>query len=314
MNLRCWSVSVQLGGSSLSLVLSLAVTLGLRAVVAKQANSPSMTRLSTVQPASPSSTVTQPQQLPMWPEQARGLPNAFARSALFTVANARKGERSYIRNRQVASVNGVAINYKGEELRQDDEDVFLQLLHLARHHEAGNTVRFTAHAMLKSLAWTINSGSYARLVECITRLNATSLGVTVELGASRVNFSGSLIRKFRWKEDGSDQTLRLWEISLEPEIVTLFGPTSYSRLEWEMRLSLPPLAKWLHSFYITHAQPVPYSVAKLHELTGSEVKELRQFRYRLKQALALLVQHGFLTAFAITNDLVSVERNRRLAC
>jgi len=272
-----------------------------------------MNRPTTVSPGQLSPTVTQPQQLPMWPEQARGLPNAFARSALFTVANARKGERSYIRNKQVASVNGIVINYKGEELRQDDEDVFLQLLHLARHHEAGDTVRFTAHAMLKSLGWTVNSGSYARLVECITRLNATSLGVTVELGNSRVNFSGSLIRKFRWKEEASDQTLRLWEISLEPEIVSLFGPTAYSRLEWEMRLSLPPLAKWLHSFYITHAHPVPYSVAKLHELTGSEVKELRQFRYRLKQAMTLLCTQGFLSAFSITNDLVSVERNRRIA-
>ncbi|MDP3230736.1 MAG: hypothetical protein Q8N13_22570 [Acidovorax sp.] len=32
-------------------------------------------------------------QLPIWPQDLRGLPKAFARSALFTAANMRKGKR-----------------------------------------------------------------------------------------------------------------------------------------------------------------------------------------------------------------------------
>lgn len=42
-----------------------------------------------------SATVTDSSQLqlPIWPQDLRGLPNAFAMSALFTVANMGKGER-----------------------------------------------------------------------------------------------------------------------------------------------------------------------------------------------------------------------------
>ncbi len=253
-------------------------------------------------------------QLPMWPEEMRGLPNAFARSALFTVANTRKGARENFKRKQIASVNGITISYTGEELRQDDEDVFLQILHISRFYELGTFVQFTAYSMLKELGWTTNSASYKRLIDCLDRLKATSITVTLDLpsGVQR-GYAGSLIRAFRWKQEAEDAPLRQWQILLEKEIVSLFGPTDYSRLEWRTRLQLPPLAKWLHSFYYTHREPVPYSVAKLKTLTGSEIKQLYQFRYKLKQALELLVEKQFFTTAHIDSrsDLVFVERNLR---
>ena len=88
----------------------------------------------------PSPTVTQ-LQLPLWPNDLRGIPNAFARSALFNVANARKGERSNVKRLEIAALRGISITYTGEELRQDDEDVFLQLLHIARDTELGQPDR-----------------------------------------------------------------------------------------------------------------------------------------------------------------------------
>lgn len=253
-------------------------------------------------------SVAEPQ-LPLWPEDLRGLPNAFARSALFTVANTRKGARKNLKRHPVAAVRGIAITYTGEELRQDDEDVFLQLLHIAREHPLGTEVQFTAHAMLVRLRWTINTASYTRLAECIERLKATALTVTVELGEMRETFSGSLVRKFRMRERRDRTGTSHWHVTLEREIAVLFGNVHYSRLDWELRLQLPPLAKWLHGFYSTHAEPWPYSVTSLHEYTGSETKQLKQFRYKLKDALGLLVEKGFLTEASITDaDLVMVER------
>lgn len=269
-----------------------------------------------IQAPAHSSTVTLPHQLPIWPEDMRGLPNDIARSALFNVANARKGARGNFKRRSIAALHGIAITYTGEELRQDDEDVFLQILHMARHYEVGQAVRFTAYAMLTELGWVKNSASYRRLVECLDRLKATALSVTVELPNShRRGFSGSLIRAFRWREEGTGAPMRQWEILLEKEIVALFGPTSYTRLEWRMRLKLNPMAKWLHSFYHTHRDPVPYSVARLHELTGSEIKELRQFRYKLKQSLETLVRVGFFVSARVDqrSDLVYVERSTQRA-
>ncbi|MFC7462305.1 plasmid replication initiator TrfA [Hydrogenophaga defluvii] len=263
-----------------------------------------------------SSTVTVSQeQLPIWPNDLRGLPNAFARSALFNVANARKGARTNLKRHKVAALQGTSIDYTGEELRQDDEDCFLQILHLARMQEIGSEVRFTAYAMITELGWTRNSGSYQRLVDCLNRLNATAVAVTVtrEGGAVVENYTGSLIRSFRWREANGDAPLREWTVLLEREIIALFGPQSYTRLDWKMRMRLAPMEKWLHSFYHTHRHPLKISVATLHRLSGSEIpeKEMRKFRYKLKKALATLVEQGFFIKAYIdpAADLVVVQRN-----
>lgn len=266
-----------------------------------------------------SATVTDSSQLqlPIWPQDLRGLPNAFARSALFTVANMRKGERKNMKRHLIATLKGIQIEYTGEELRQDDEDVFLQILHIARNQELGTAVRFTAYSMICELGWTRNSTSYRRLVDCLDRMKASSVAVTVASAAGvRENYTGSLIRSFRWKEDGGTGTpMREWEILLEREIISLFNPHSYSRLDWKMRLKLPALEKWLHSFYHTHAQPFPYKVETLHTLTGSEIplKDIRKFRYKLKKALENLVEKGFFDSAFIDprTDLVMVDRNRQ---
>jgi len=132
--------------------------------------------------ATHSSTVTVSQeQLPIWPKEVRGIPNAFARSALFNVSSSRKGSRSNLKRRLLASVRGISITYTGEELRQDDCDCFLQILHIARVHELGTFVQFTAYSMLTELGWTKNSASYKRLVDCLDRLKASAVAVTIEL-------------------------------------------------------------------------------------------------------------------------------------
>ena len=263
-----------------------------------------------------SSTVTvSPEQLPIWPNDLRGLPNAFARSALFNVSNTRKGARVNLKRHKVAALQGISIDYTGEELRQEDEDCLLQVLHLARMQEIQSEVRFTAYAMITELGWTRNSGSYQRLVDCLNRLNATSLALTVtrEGGAVVENYTGSLIRSFRWRETNGDMPLREWTVKLEREIISLFGPESYTRLDWKMRMRLSPMEKWLHSFYHTHRQPMKIAVSTLHRLSGSGIpeKEMRKFRYKLKKALASLVEHGFFIKAHIdpATDLVVVQRN-----
>lgn len=266
--------------------------------------------------ATHSSTVTVPHQLPIWPEQSRGIPNALARSALFTVANVRKGARDSLKRYTVASLAGIEITYTGEELRQDDEDALMQILHICRMQDLGTEVRFTAYSMLSELGWTKNSGSYKRLIDCLDRLKASSLSVTVDLpgGAGRVNYTGSLIRSFRWREASNDSPLREWTVLLEKEIIALFEPSSYSRVDWKIRLTLPPMAKWLHSFFHTHQTPFPIKVETLHRLTGSKIAEMRKFRYKLKLALEDLVDRGFLVSAKIDprTDLVIVERRRAI--
>lgn len=245
-------------------------------------------------------------QLPIWPEQRRGVPNDLVRGALFTVGNVRI-KRNFLKNSLIATLSGLEIRYTGEELRQDDQDVFLQIVHLARLVPLGAPVTFTAHAMLQSLKWHPNVRSYTRLRDTITRLKATGL----EVRGDQRGYSGSLIRDFSWKDDSTGNNSRVWGVRLEPEIAALFNHVAYSQIEWEQRLALGHLAKWLHSFYHTHRRPVAIRVDTIRRLCGSATKDLSKFRQLLRDALQELRAITFLTDYAIDpeRDLVRVVRS-----
>lgn len=253
-----------------------------------------------------------PDQLPLWDRNQRGMPNAFARSALFNV-NSPNAPRETYKNRAVASLGGVEILYSGEELRQDDADVFLEICHLAREMALGDRVEFSGYAMLKALGWGKGGNCYARLIAAIERLKHTTAKVKFEDG--RKGFGGSLVRKFAWSSDEVDSSAgetgkTRWLVYMEPEIIALFGEDDYTRLAREQRQQLRnELSKWLHSYYHTHAVPFHHKVAFIHEKCGSTTKKLFHFRATLKRALDELVSVGFLVSWEITKeDLVKVVR------
>lgn len=261
-------------------------------------------------------TISDQIQLPIWPQTTRGVPHAIARSALFCVAQSRaNGPREHLSKKGITTVSGMEITYSGFELRQDDEDVYLQLLHLARIHELGAEVRFAGFSILSELSWDKSSKGYTRLVECIERLQHTSLAIHWEDSeGSRKGYVGSLVSAFAYGEKANvGPGSREWQITLDPKIMALFGQHTYSRVDWNTRLKLGPMAKWLHSFYHTHEEPFPYKVDTVRGLMGSKIKELRGFRYKLKQALAELTEVGFFRSAHIDarTDLVIVCRAAR---
>lgn len=253
------------------------------------------------------------QQLPLWEESVRGLPNALARSALFTAAN-RSVARENFRNRKIAAVKGIEIVYTGEELRQEDGDVFLQIVHLARQQPLGEIVEFSGYGLLKELGWTTAKGSYDRLRECINRLSTTTVKVKMSFpgtGSEREKgFGSSLIRKFEWDESAARGTSQRWRVWLEPEIIYLFHENTYTKIDWKQRLKLPPLAKWLHQFYFSHREPMGYKVETIKMLCGSRIAVLAKFRYKLREALDSLIEVGFLLSYHIdpATDVLMVRR------
>ncbi|WP_087660447.1 plasmid replication initiator TrfA [Caballeronia terrestris] len=248
-------------------------------------------------------------QIPLWPPNVRGMPNSLARSALFNV-NKASAPREHYRGKEIASVDGTTITLKGEELRQDDADVFLEILHLARDTQLSERVEFTGYAMLKLLGWDTSSKGYARLVTTIERLQQST--VNVKFDGNKKGFQGQLVRKFLWRdgaETGTDGKTR-WTAYIEPEIASLFSHDDYTRLAREQRQRLKSeLSKWLHSYYHTHAVPFSHKVAFIHQQCGSQTKALSHFRVNLKKALEELVRLGFLVSWRIdATDLVHVVR------
>jgi plasmid replication initiation protein len=209
----------------------------------------------------------------------------------------------------IASTAGVRITATTEDLRQEESDVFLMLVHLARMHPLGNQVEVTAHHLLKAMNWCTGSADYLRLRTCIKRLTEATIWVSFDGG--RNGFSGRLVEKVEWADAGSGSRER-WRIRLDPQILHLFGDTDFSLVDWQKRLQLRTLAKWLHNYFASHREPLPISVGRLYELCGSSNKRLSGFRADLVSALDELRRVGFLTYYGIgdKNDLVVVRRNQ----
>ncbi len=255
-------------------------------------------------------------QLPMWDEDLRGMPNSFARGALFTAAKSdSKNKRYFYESKLVATLAGINLEYRGQELRQDDYSVFLAILHFGRHYELGKPIPFTAYTMLKELGWSINTTEYKHLRECCSRLSATSVSVSHNQAllahqGSGGGYEGSLIRSFAWKDEKGKQ-LAQWVVLLEPSIAALFSDPSFTLMSPAERKAIggrSPLAQWLHSFLGTHREPYPISVIKYHELSASRSDNMNDFRRRLKVALNRLIDVGFLKEYTIRNDIVHVVR------
>jgi hypothetical protein len=239
-------------------------------------------------------------QLELWSEKVRGIPNSFARCALFTAAG-KKEPRSTFNQDVIFSVQGFELTYTGEELRQDDQDVFLQLVHMTRGIPLGHKLEVTGYEILKALGWGRGGRDYERLRDSIERLSDTK----IVLQSSNVRFKGGLLPSMTRVGDSVASRFRLW---LDPDVIALFGENEYSLVDWKDRLTLGSLAKWLHSFYFTHKEPLAYTVEKIHKLCGSKAKNLRLFKAKLKLALEELVQIGFLETYQIMGSLVSVRR------
>lgn len=244
-------------------------------------------------------------QLPLWAEALRCIPNELLRSALFNAKN-RKQPRAYLKKTDIAVLFEGRITYQGEELRQDDETVWLQLIHLAKEQPMGGVIEFTPYSLCKSVNWPICKGSYERLRECLDRMQATALAVY----SKRLNegVSLSMIPVFAW-QDENKQTLKKYRVQVAPQLVELFGTNHYTRVEWEQRLALPVgIATWLHGYYASHREPYPVKLETIKRGAGITTERPAKLRELIEKALAELINVGFLKSWEIVGELVHVTR------
>jgi hypothetical protein len=88
-------------------------------------------------------------QFPLFPEATRPVSNDMARSALFSCIQGK--DRRFIKDALLATVDGVEIRFTGEQLNQDDHDLLMQLIFMAREKPVGAWVTIPAHTILKAL-------------------------------------------------------------------------------------------------------------------------------------------------------------------
>jgi TrfA protein len=257
---------------------------------------------NTAAPSAPVPTATPAPRLPVFPAAARPVVNDVARSALFTCVQGK--DRQMYKQRLLATVEGVEIRFTGEQWNQDDHDLLMQVVHMAAKVPLGAYALLAGHAILQGLGRQTSGREYAQLRDDLERLVAGT--VSLRNTTRKVEYIGHLIEKAVQHE-----TSRHWLIMLNPDLRALYGPSTYTLVDWAQRLRLrgKDLARWLHAYLATHAVPFPVKVATLRDLSGSRTTALWKFRQRLRHALADLQDFGVLSAWEIDDtDLVHVAR------
>jgi hypothetical protein len=237
--------------------------------------------------------------LPFWPELERGIPNAVLRSALFGTG----AERRFVHGEEIATIAGYKILQTGETMNQYDLTTWMTVLHMAIDVPLGDTFVTTGYELLQMLDMTDTGPNYATLKERLMRLKDTR----IEVNGNGKFYAGNLIDSVT-RIERTDK----YKIRFNPEIHVLFGDNLYTRINWDIRQALKgkPLAMWNHAYFSSHTQPFPITIVKLHEICGSEIKLLKNFKPQLIKALDHVVRayeaNGQVFSYIIEEDSVKV--------
>lgn len=224
--------------------------------------------------------------------------NLIFRSALFNARNKNK-KREYLDSVQIPLIGEGSIIYTGEELRQDDETVWLKILHSALENAPTDHVTFSGYSILKETDWPTTSFYYKKLEEIISCLAATN--ITIESNLPGNSISCSLIGKYEKFQNSK------WNVWIENEILNLFKGNQYTSAEWKQRITLPVgMSTWLHSYLLQQKESVTVSIDLLATEAGLTAKRKENVKEIIKEALQNLVGVGFLESWTIENNMLRV--------
>ena len=237
-------------------------------------------------------------QLPFWPEDKRGTPNCFLRSALFSAIYG-NAERKYLKNALLAVQGDVSITYTGEQLSQSDLDLVMAALHLARQQPLGHVCQFRGYTFLKILGRSDSKPNYVWLNTTIDRL----IACLVRIRLRQQVFTGSILSSCT-RDEGSD----IYKLVFDPNFVKLFGRSDWTAVDWNtrQRLTRSPLAQWIYDYAVSHVGTV-VKLDTLQRLSGREGDTPKVFNQAFQRAKAMLEKTANIAMALDEGGLVSIE-------
>lgn len=257
---------------------------------------------STPRPPGPSSPATEsPKEpepetahLPVVNEFLRSIPNHIARSSLFAPI-ARKTHRKNHRGTVLASRQDASIRYWGDQLSEDQADVWLQALYLASKAPLGQPVKINRAQFLRDIGRHTGPPQYAWLKQTMHDLTFGMLVVEVRTKGKPRKIVGEqpggkggksrtlhLISGYEADDDTGDYLL-----TIDPRWVDIYGNREYALIDWPKRLQIgqnQDLAKALQRLVATTNQSVQrYS---LDELKGKMEYHSPDSKFRISLAKA----------------------------
>jgi len=242
-------------------------------------------------------------------EDTRAVSNSLARGSLFAAVKERQFFKQYC---LVGEVHGVKVEFKGEQLNQDDHDTLLQLVAMANHKAFGVDICQAVNAVLRGIGRTTHQEQRRQLFDQISRL----VSGTIRLTTPSTRYEGHLLDDASTPHDQAElpQYRRHIAYRLNPKFARLYAESSFTLFDIQERSKIKgrgsELAKWLHLWIIGNAEQYKHKVETIRELCGSTIKDIHSFRQTLRRALDLLKEAGIITAWQIDpqSDLVTIER------
>lgn len=219
------------------------------------------------------------------------VPAAFLWGALFAVLQRDHQKRPTLRGECLAQAGKLSLHFWGVRLGQDDLDLFLVLVSLARGQKFGEKIIVPGAAIPTALGLKdsggkahIHGGAGARdrIEESLRRLS----GALVELrGDGGAIIMGHLVDSAR---RGRGQGAN-WVVRLAPELGGAFSAgTAGVDLRVRRALRGKPLAGWVHAWLSSHGgTPYPTTLDNLRRLAGCTC-EPKAFPRQLTRALEAL--------------------------
>lgn len=261
--------------------------------------------------------------LPGKPEHTTLIPSELVRCALFNARNKNRA-REFMKHRELISIGKQRLEYTGEDLRQDDCDLYLKVIELAAEQYRAEPINaqskihvsFTLYRMAKELG--VKKFCTRRKKAMIESLNRLRFGL-IAIQSERIlnqtqrklqTISFNLLSDFTLTEQqGGPYAGHLVTCELPLALVFLLQGSHHTRILWIQRNALrSPVAKWLINYLSSHREPFPIKLDTVITGAGLLTKDKYEAKRTIQNALRELLSVGFLEQFDIQKGLITVSR------
>lgn len=254
----------------------------------------------------------------------RVMPNDFARSSLFFVKKKGTPRKTMNREQLFHLSDKVEVRYTGEELRADDDElVWLSLVHYCYNAPMGDAVDIKVADLLKDLDWKPTGENYQRIRTIISRLKATDViiknkatfGDLEEYKKKHKKAPKSLTRGISMIDgyleyDKVDGLPTRYLISIDKMLIFFFCGGLFTYLDWKQYKKLTPTGRRLTDYILSHKKPEPLNVEKFLRICGSDTTDIPAFRQnqQAKRACDELVKKGVVFDAKVEDGYIVIER------
>lgn len=217
------------------------------------------------------------EELTPWPIVRNfGIPNKMLRSALFGIQRERSGVVP-VDDMIIPCPEGTKIKYSGPVLNQDDSLVWQMIVRAIRQNKApmGGLIQLSSQEMLKVLDRTDGGPNFLWLKSCLDRL--TKAHIVIDTPNDEIR--SHLLVGYR-----VDKKTKKINVGISALLYPLFiGDLTDIDVIRKTKLK-SQISRWLHDFYSSHSEPVPYTIQRIQELSRSN-KQTSKFRKMIEGAI-----------------------------